>query len=93
MGYNADKDATLFSPPSGKRKRKLNFTLEVKGKERKSTETSSVFAKQHIQNQPNMLQRCTSEMHSPQCTSDFNLSSQIVDSGHLPLENFEGLDD
>ena len=45
MGYNADKDATLLSPPSGKRKRKLNFTLEVKGKERKSTETSSVFAK------------------------------------------------
>ena len=45
MGYNADKLATLLSPPSGKRKRKLNFTVEVKGKKRKSTENSSVFPK------------------------------------------------
>ena len=27
------------------------------------------------------------------CFSDFNLSSQIIDSGDPPLENFEGLDD
>ena len=45
MGYNADKRATLLSPPSGKRKRKLNFTLEVKGKKRKSTENLSVLPK------------------------------------------------
>ena len=32
MGYNADKRETLLSLPSGKRKRKLNFTIEVKGK-------------------------------------------------------------
>ena len=44
MGYNADKLATLLSP-SGKRKRKLNFTVEVKGKKRKSTENSSVLPK------------------------------------------------
>ena len=29
---------------------------------------------------------------SEQCDSDFNLSSQIIDSGDPPLENFEGLD-
>ena len=45
MGYNADKHATLLSPPSGKRKRKLNFTLEVKGKKRKSTENLPVLPK------------------------------------------------
>ena len=43
MGYNANKLATLS--PSGKRKRKLNFTVEVKGKKRKSTENSSVLPK------------------------------------------------
>ena len=45
MGYNADKRATLLSPPSGKRKRKPNFTLEIKGKKRKSTENLSVLSK------------------------------------------------
>ena len=45
MGYNADKHAKLLSPPSGKRKRKLNFTLKVKSKNRKSTENLSVLPK------------------------------------------------
>ena len=45
MGYNADKYATLLSPSSGKRKRKLIFTLEVKGKKRKCTENLSVLPK------------------------------------------------
>ena len=33
------------------------------------------------------------EETSEQCASDFNLSSQIIDSGDPPLENFERLDD
>ena len=45
MGYNADKRATLLSPPSGKRKRKLTFTLDVKGKKRKSNKNLSVLPK------------------------------------------------
>ena len=45
MGYKADKRATLMSPPSGKRKRKLTFTLDVKGKKRKSNKNLSVLPK------------------------------------------------
>ena len=45
MGCNADTRATLLSLSSDKRKRKLNFTLEVKGKKRKSTENLSVLPK------------------------------------------------
>ena len=45
MGYNADKRAALSSPPSGKRKRKLTFTLDVKGKKRKSNKNLSVLPK------------------------------------------------
>ena len=80
MGYNADKHATLSSPPSGKRKRKLNFTLEVTGKKRKSTE--------HLSCCRDSLWRSFGEI-----ASDFNFSRQIIDSGDPPLENFEGLDD
>ena len=88
MGYNADKRATLLSPPWGKRKRKLNFTLEVKGKKRKSTENLSVFPKAaHSESTKHAAE--TSE----QCASDFDLSSQIIDSGDPLLEYFEGLDD
>ena len=72
MGYNADKHAALLSPPSGKRKRKLNFTLEITGKKEK---VLNIF---HA---------------AEKITSDFNFSSQIIDSGDPPLENFEGLDD
>ena len=88
MGYNADKRATLLSPPSGKRKRKLNFTLEVKGKKRKGTENLSVFPKvAHSESIKNAAE--TSE----EWASDFNLLSQIIDSGDPLLENFEGLED
>ena len=44
IGYNTDKRATLL-PPSGKRKRKLNFALKVKGKKKKSTANLSVLPK------------------------------------------------
>ena len=88
MGYNADKCATLLSPPSGKRKRKLNFILEVKGKKRNSTKNLSVLPKAaHSESAKHGAE--TSE----QCASDFNLSSQITDSGVPLLENFEGPDD
>ena len=88
MDYNADKLATLLSFPSGKRKRKLNFTLELKGKKRKITENLSVLPKAaHSESTKHASE--TSE----QCASDFNLSSQITDSGEPLLENFEGLDD
>ena len=88
LSYNADKRATMLSPPSGKRERKLNFTLEVKGKKRKSTENLSALPKAaHSESTKHAAE--TSE----QCASDFNLSSQISDSGDPLLENFEGLDD
>ena len=87
MGYNTDKRAILLSPPSGKRKRKLNFTLEVKGKKR-STESLSVLPKAaHSESTKHAAET------PDQCTSDFHLSSQIIDSGDHPLENFGGLDD
>ena len=95
MGYNADKHAKLLSPPSGKRKRKLNFNLKVKSKNTKSTENLSVLPqKQLIQNQPNsMLQRVYQET-SEQCSSDLTCEAiTIIDSGDPPLQNFEGLDD
>ena len=88
MSYNADKSATLLSPPSGKRKRKLNFTLEVKSKKRKSTENLSVLPKAAYSESIKHAAE-TSE----QCSSDFNLSSQIIDSGDPPLENCERLND
>ena len=88
MDYNADKLATLLPFPSGKRKRKLNFTLELKGKKRKITENLSVLPKAaHSESTKHASE--TSE----QCASDFSLSSQITDSGEPLLENFEGLDD
>ena len=96
MSYNADKCATLLSPPSGKKKRKVNFTLEVKGKKRKSTENLSVLSKAAHSESPkhhaaNIIHHV--EETSEQCASDFNLSSQIIDSGNPLLGNFEGLDD
>ena len=39
-----------------------------------------------------MLQRVYEES-SEQCASDFNISSQIIDSGDPPLKNFERPDD
>ena len=88
MSYNADKRARLLSPPLGKRKRKLNFTLEVKAKKRKSTENLSVLPKAaHSESTKHAAE--TPE----QCASDFNLSSQIIDSGDPPSENCEVLDD
>ena len=84
MGYNADKRATFLSPPSGKRKRKLNVSLEVKGKKRKSTENLSVLPKAaHSESTKHAAET------SDQCASDFNLPSKIIDSGDPPLENFE----
>ena len=56
IGYNTDKRATLL-PPSGKRKRKLNFALKVKGKKKKVLQIFQCSQKQLIQNQPNMMQR------------------------------------
>ena len=96
MSYNADKCATLLSPPSSKKKRKVNFTLEVKGKKRKSTENLSVLSKAAHSESPkhhaaNIIHHV--EETSEQCASDFNLSSQIIDSGNPLLGNFEGLDD
>ena len=71
-----------------KRKRKLNFTLEIKGKKRKSTKNFSVLSKAaHSESTKHAAEV------SEQCASDFNLSSQITDSGDPFLENFEGLDD
>ena len=71
-----------------KRKRKLNFTLEIKGKKRKSTKNFSVLSKAaHSESTKHAAEA------SEQCASDFNLSSQITDSGDPFLENFEGLDD
>ena len=92
---NADKRATLLSPPSGKRKRKLNLTLEVEGKKRKSTENLPVPPKAaHSESTKHHAAEIVYEETSEQCASDyFNLSSQIIDSGDNPLENFEGLDD
>ena len=89
MGYNAEKRATLLTPPSGKRKRKANFTLEMKGKKRKSIKNLLVLPKAAHSESTKHHPAETSEQRA----SDFNLSSQIIDSGNPPLENFEGLDD
>ena len=94
MVYNAEKRATSLSPPSGKRKRKANFTLEIKGKKRKSIENLSVLPKAaHSESTKHHPAEIVYKETSEKCASDFNLSSQIIDSGNPPLETFEGLDD
>ena len=49
-GYNTDIHATLL-PPSGKRKRKLNFAVKVKGKKKKALHIFQCSQRQLIQNQ------------------------------------------
>ena len=94
MGYKADKHATLLPTPSGKRKGKLNFTLEVNGKKRKSTENLSVLPKAaHSQSTNYHVAEIVYDETSVQYASDFNFSNQIIDSGDPALEHFEGLDD
>ena len=67
MGYNADKRATVLSTSSGKRKRKVNFTLEVKAK-KKSTENLPVLPKAaHSESNKHHAAEIVDEETSKQC--------------------------
>ena len=64
-------------------KNKFNFTAEVKGKKKKCNENLFELPKAAYSKSTKHATNINHEENSVQCTFDFNMPRQIIDSGDL----------